>query len=299
MKSISRLPLNSLRVFDAVAQFGSMRRASEALSVQPSAVSMQIKNLNQYIGVAVFEARGRHLELTATGAALLPIVRSALAQIEEKIRSLKLDSTKRPFKLSVLTSFLHCWLLHRLPDFEARHPDFQLQILTGRELVELTGAAADAAVRLGGGKWAGLSSVKLMNDRLIPVAAPKLAKKFGRFAPGQIPANAKLLHSSVDPWSIWVGKPIQGLHQPVEIDDTFALLNAAEDGQGVALVRESLCERAFSTGRLVSLGNPIGYRYAYYFVQARQAPAHPGAQLFLLWLKRQIAECKDPPLRSG
>jgi LysR family transcriptional regulator, glycine cleavage system transcriptional activator len=293
MRSISKLPLNALRVFESVAQFGSMARASEALHVQPSAVSMQIKNLNEFVGVSLFETRGRRLELTAAGAALLPTVRSGLLEIETKIRSLQSAATKRPFTLSVLSSFLHCWLLHRLPDFEARHTDFRLQILTSRELVDIANGAADAAVRLGTGKWSGLSSAKLMSERLVPVATPKLARQAGTFAPGRIPANVRLLHSSVDPWSLWIGEPSQNLVHTVQIDDTFALLNAAEDDQGVALVRESLCARAFSTGRLVSLGDPIDYRYSYYFVQARNVSAHPGARVFLQWLKDQVAQSVD------
>ncbi|MGL4232381.1 MAG: LysR substrate-binding domain-containing protein [Casimicrobium sp.] len=290
MKTFSRLPLNALRVFEAVAHYGSMARASEALHVQPSAVSMQIKNLNEYVGVALFETRGRKLELTTAGFALLPAVRAGLNEIEAKIRSLQSAAQTRPFTLSVLPSFLHCWLLPRLPDFEARYPDFKLQILTGRELVDLAAGAADAAVRLGGGKWPGLSSTKLMNERLIPVASPTLAKQIGRFAQGRVSAKARLLHSSVDPWSLWTGEALERESHRVQVDDTFALLTAAEDGQGVALVRESLCARAFATGRLVSLGEAIPYRYAHYFVQARGATSLERGRVLLRWLKEKVNE---------
>jgi LysR family transcriptional regulator, glycine cleavage system transcriptional activator len=290
MNTFSRLPLNALRVFEAVAQFGSMARAAEALHVQPSAVSMQMKNLNEYVGVSLFETRGRRFELTVAGAALLPAVHSGLSEIEAKIRSLQSAATTRPFALSVLPSFLHCWLLHRLPDFEARHPDFRLQILTSRELVDIANGDADAAVRLGGGKWSGLSSTKLMDERLVAVATPKLAKQTGAFARGRIPANAKLLHSSVDPWSLWIGGPSKPLLHTVQIDDTFALLTAAEDGQGIALVRESLCTRAFLTGRLVRLGEAIDYHYASYFVQARRTNSQQRGDVLLQWLKAQMAE---------
>jgi LysR family transcriptional regulator, glycine cleavage system transcriptional activator len=290
MKTISRLPLNALRVFEAVAQSGSMVRASEALNVQPSAVSMQIKNLNEYVGVALFQSRGRRLELTAAGLQLLPAVRSGLSEIETKIRSLQSAWSTRPFTLSVLPSFLHCWLLQRLPVFEEQHPDFRLQILTSRELVDLSKGSADAAVRLGSGNWPNLSSVKLMNEKLVPVATPKLARQVGLFTRGTIPVKAKLLHSSVDPWSLWAGGPIPEVRRRLQIDDSFALLTAAEDGQGVALVRESLCERAFNTGRLVKLGEAINYRYASYFVQAKSSGIEQRGNILLGWLKAQITE---------
>jgi LysR family transcriptional regulator, glycine cleavage system transcriptional activator len=289
MKVTSRLPLNALRVFEAVAQTNSMARASEALSVQPSAVSMQMKNLNEYVGVALVRSRGRKLELTAAGLELLPAVRSGLAEIEAKIRTLQSAAATRPYTLSVLPSFLHCWLLPRLPNFEELHPDFKLQILTSRELVDVTNGAVDAAVRLGTGKWPSIASVKLMNEKLIPVAAPKVAKKVGAFARGRIPANAKLLHSSVDPWSFWTGETILDRHHKLQIDDSFALLTAAEDGRGVALVRESLCDRAFKTGRLVKLGEPIDYRYSSFFVQALHSSTQQRGDVLLQWLKAQIA----------
>jgi LysR family transcriptional regulator, glycine cleavage system transcriptional activator len=290
MKTISRLPLNALRVFEAVAQSNSMVRASEILNVQPSAVSMQMKNLSEYVGVALFQSRGRRLELTAAGLELLPAVRSGLSEIEAKIRTLQSATAARPYTLSVLPSFLHCWLLPRLPDFEARHPEFRLQILTSRELVDITNGAADAAVRLGVGKWPNLSSVKLMDEKLVPVAAPKVAKRFGAFPRRRIPAKAKLLHSSVDPWSLWTGEPLLERHHKLQIDDTFALLAAAEDGQGAALVRESLCDRSFKTGRLVKLGEPIEYRYAYFFVQALRTNTQQRGDVLLQWLKDQITE---------
>jgi LysR family transcriptional regulator, glycine cleavage system transcriptional activator len=254
MKVTSRLPLNALRVFEAVAQTNSMARASEALSVQPSAVSMQMKNLSEYVGVALVRSRGRKLELTAAGLELLPAVRSGLAEIEAKIRTLQSAAATRPFTLSVLPSFLHCWLLPRLPNFEELHPDFKLQILTSRELVDVTNGAVDAAVRLGTGKWPSIASVKLMNEKLIPVAAPKVAS-----------------------------------HHKLQIDDSFALLTAAEDGRGVALVRESLCDRAFKTGRLVKLGEPIDYRYSSFFVQALHSSTQQRGDVLLQWLKAQIA----------
>jgi LysR family transcriptional regulator, glycine cleavage system transcriptional activator len=297
MNTFSRLPLNALRVFEAVAHYGSMVRASEALHVQPSAVSMQIKNLSEYVGVALFETRGRKLELTAAGIALLPAVRSGLADIESRIRSLQSTAQTRAFTLSVLPSFLHCWLLPRLPDFEARYPDFKLQILTSRELVDLASGAADAAVRLGGGKWSGLSSTKLMDERLIPVASPTLAKQVGRFTQARVSRKARLLHSSIDPWSLWTGEAVERENHRVQVDDTFALLTAAEDGQGVALVRESLCARAFATGRLVSLGDAIPYRYSHYFVQARNAATLERGRVLLQWFKEKVKDTKGASKR--
>src|SRR4249919_2995561 len=114
MKAFPRLPLNALRVFEAVARLRSMTRAAEALDVQPSAVSMQMKNLADFVGLPLVVQSGRRLELTAHGEALLPCVVAGLGQIEEKIAALRRGAREQPFTLSVLPAFLHLWLYPRL-----------------------------------------------------------------------------------------------------------------------------------------------------------------------------------------
>src|SRR5512146_3279803 len=133
VKAISRLPLNSLRVCEAVARLKSMSRAAEALNVQPSAVSMQMKNLTAYIGLPLVVSAGRGLELTKHGESLLPSVLSGLGQIEERILAMRRTARAQPFTLSVLPGFLHLWLHPRLARFEAAHPQFKLRIVASRE----------------------------------------------------------------------------------------------------------------------------------------------------------------------
>jgi LysR family transcriptional regulator, glycine cleavage system transcriptional activator len=295
MDTLSRLPLNALRVFDAVARYGSMAKAAEALSVQPSAVSMQITNLNDYLGSPLFLKRAKRLELTKVGAQLLPKIRLSLHSIDAAVRSAKLSTQDRPFTLSVLSSYLHCWLLPRLPLFEAQHADFKMQILTSRELVDVAGGAADAAVRLGAGRWPQLRSTKLMDEWLVPVASPAVADRFGPLKSRRIPVKAPLLHNSIDPWTLWTNAAVPKSHS-VQIDDTFALLTAAEEGQGIALVRQTLCQRAFATKRLVRLGEPIPYRFAHYFVEPKQTSGTAAEKMAILrsWLKEQ----SEAPLQT-
>jgi LysR family transcriptional regulator, glycine cleavage system transcriptional activator len=286
----ARLPLNALRVFEAVASQGSMTRAAALLNVQPSAVSMQIKNLTTYVGQALFAIQGKHWVLTPTGLQLLPVVRRTLADLEASLDALRVNVKQRPFTLALLPSFLHGWLMPRLPKFERQFPDFHLQLLSGRELVDLAQGGADAAIRLGRGKWPGLVSEKLMAEQIFPAATPKLAKQIGRLEVGELPQRSKLLHSSVDPWSIWTNLPNASDVKQVEFDDALALISAAEAGQGVALVRARLSEAQIASGRLVQFGPAMPYRFDYYFVQTKlpeQTTRSAQAQRLLSWLEAE------------
>ena len=287
MEVIPRLPLNSLRVFEAVARFGSMARAAAALNVQPSAVSMQMKNLAEFVGLPLIAKVGKRVELTSHGQALFPSVLAGLGQIEDTIASLRRAAREQPFTLSVLPAFLHLWLLPRIAAFEAEHPSFRMRILSSRELVDPARGEADAAVRLGAGTWAGLQAKKLMDEGLVPVCAPSLRKRVGRLARGGVPKGVPLLHSAVDPWTRWSTEADKGQQPLIAIDDAIAVVKAAEQGRGVALARTSLVEAAVREGRLVALGAPVAYRWSYYWVTTRAAAQDQRHELMFRWLKAQ------------
>ena len=149
--ALRRLPLNSLRVFVAVAEHLHFTRAASSLGVTVSAVSMQVRLLEQYLGVALFERRGQRLELSAQGAALVPKVRSGLAGLQNAIDDARAGKGEGPLRISMLGSFLTQWLMPRLPGFEALHPDIELRIESSTSLVDFTQSDVDAAIRLGAG----------------------------------------------------------------------------------------------------------------------------------------------------
>ncbi len=294
MNSFPRLPLNALRVFEAVARHGSMTKAAQALNVQPSAVSMQMKNLTEHIGTPLVMKVGKRLELSAAGTTLLGAVVAGLGQIEDTVTTLRKAAENAPFTLSVLPSYLHTWLMPRLPAFEAANPSCRVQLLVSRELADLNQGQVHAAVRLGAGHWPGLHAEHLMDEWLLPVCAPKLSKRVGVVALGHCPAGVNLLHGSVDPWSLWAGKTAPARAPTLTIDDAFALVTAAEAERGVALARWSVAQPALAAGRLVAVGKRIRYRYAYYWVVRdtrladESAAASTGAAL-LAWLRVQSA----------
>lgn len=288
MKSIARLPLNSLRTFEAVARLGSMARAAQALNVQPSAVSMQIKSLTEYVGVPLLVRVGRRVELTPHGQALLPSVASGLGRIEEAVASLRNTRRQQPFTLSVLPAFLHLWLLPRLGRFEKAYPSFRMRVVASRELVDPTRGDADAAIRLGTGKWARVQAEKLMDEGLVPVCSPALRRQVGWLGPGELPRHVPLLQSELDPWTRWSEQAIHGRQRAIAIDDVVAVVSAAQQGQGVALVRTSLARDALEQGRLVAVGHPIPYRWSYYWVTSPLASGDARHARVLGWLRGEM-----------
>src|SRR5262244_4653971 len=127
-RSFDRLPLNALRVFEAVATRLSFAGAAEALHVTPAAVSMQIRTLEEYLRVPLFRRSARAIALSTEGALLLPGVRRGLAELQQAMQQLRQHRSGGVLSITTIASLLQKWLLPRLPLFYSRHPDIELSI---------------------------------------------------------------------------------------------------------------------------------------------------------------------------
>jgi LysR family glycine cleavage system transcriptional activator len=292
------LPLNAVRVFEAVAAQRSFSAASEALHVTTAAVSMQIKSLEQYLQVRLFRRNRRDVQLTTEGESLLPFVRRGLDELELGFRAVK-SARGSALVISVLGSFLQRWLLPRLPDFRAAHPKIDLQVRASMALADFARDDVHVAIRFGRGGWPRLHAERLLDDWVVAVCTPELLKRYGRLrGPGHT-GDYPLVHSSSEPWDIWLttnseGKemwPMSGL----AFDDSVAVVNAAEQGQGLALVRWSLAAGQIAEGRVV-LAHPQALRFAssYYFVCPEPYLELPKVAAFRDWL-RSVAESSPTP----
>jgi LysR family glycine cleavage system transcriptional activator len=288
-KPVSRLPLNSLRSFEAVGRLGSMSKAAEALNVQPSAVSMQMKNLAAYVGLPLLAKVGRRVELTRNGEELLRSVTGGLRQIEAAVAAMRGAARQRPFTVSTTPAVLHLWLMPRLAQFEALHPGYRMRIVSSRELVDPSLGEIDAALRLGSGKWPGTKARKVMDDWLVPACTRAVAKRVGLLRRGAMPKGVTLFASTLDPWTLWSPHGARAQTASIQADDAISLVKAAEQGRGVALLRTLLIEDSLREGRLVAIGPAIPYRFSYYWVTSRNAPADERAAIFFEWLKAQAA----------
>ena len=296
-RSFDRLPLNALRVFEAVATHLSFAEAAEALHVTPAAVSMQIRTLEQYLRVPLFRRSARAIALSAEGALLLPGVRRGLAELQQAMHQLRQHRTGGVLNISTLASFLQKWLLPRLPQFYARHPDVELSIHTSPEPVDFTQTNFHAALRMSTGPSAGLYNEKLLDEWFLPVCSPEMLARYG---PVRTPADLKrypLLRSADESWSIWrrPGTEIDWRERGAAFDDSLTVLAAAEQGQGLALTRWALVAQDIANGRIArASAQVLPCPRSYYFVCPESYLELPKLQRLLAWL-REVAAASPRP----
>jgi DNA-binding transcriptional LysR family regulator len=274
-KAHARLPLAALRVFAAVAARRSFSSAAELLNLSTAAVSMQIKTLEQYLEVRLFLRGPHHVELTAEGERLVPFVERGLGELEQGFRLLRADRGGGALVVSMLPSFLHSWLLPRLPRFHAAHPEIDLRLQCTPELADFGRAEVHAAIRVGEGRWPNLHAEKLFDEWLIPVCAPALLARHGMLEGPGTTRDYPLLHSISEPWTMWLegatlrtcrtdaGWPASG----AAFDDSVAILSAAVQGRGLVLARWSLADAFITSGQLVpACGAVIPHSFDAWFV---------------------------------
>ncbi|OXC73751.1 transcriptional regulator GcvA [Caballeronia sordidicola] len=252
-------PLNALRNFEAVARHGSFAAAAADLNVTHWAVGKQIRLLEDWFGVPLFERRARGVVLTDEGSALLNDVSNAFDRLATGAARLRHDEFTRRVsgivRVNVLASFALCWLLPRLADFHARYPDIDVRVSTTSRKLRYIGDAFDIGVRSGQEQGAGLASRTLMADVRLPACSPALL----RHHPIQSVADLRhhtLLHSASTraAWSRWLreaGAPDLRAARHVEFEHAYLQLAAAVEGRGVTLASLPLIGRDIAAGRLV------------------------------------------------
>jgi LysR family transcriptional regulator, glycine cleavage system transcriptional activator len=282
--------MQALRALEAAARTGSLTRAAEALSVTHGAISHQIKALEATVGVPLIERAGRGIRMTDDGERLATRVRAALADVADALREATERNNPRQLRVSVTPSFAARWLLPRLGKFLARHPDIDLDVRSSITLVDFRRDDTDIAIRHGFGGWPDVHAEHILSDTYFPVCSPRLAPKLPR-SPAEL-ARYTLLRSDDEWWKPWfdaVGldwvEPSRG---PI-FNDSALMLQAAVEGQGVALARTSLLGNDVRNGLLVRLFDidvPAPRRY--YLVYPPRLAGSPKLALFRAWLQDEI-----------
>ena len=285
-------------MFAAVAQHMSVSRAADALGVTASAVSMQLKALEDYLQLPLLRRRGRNLELTPEGERLLPRVERGLRELEEAIDAARGDRCEGELSVTALPSFMQQWLMPRLPDFQARHPKLQVTIHTSTETVDLRQSRLQAAIRMGRGHWPGLQAEKLLDEWLVLVCAPALLARHGPVRSTADLRPYRLVHSTSEPWSSWLLEhdDQRDLARTALYDDSVTVIRAAEAGQGLALARWSLVESELRLGRLALASERVVLsELAYYFACLPEYLNVEKVRLLRLWLTEQARTFPPPP----
>jgi LysR family glycine cleavage system transcriptional activator len=294
---MSNLPLNALRTFEAVASRLSFAKGAEALHVSSAAVSSQIRALEQRLGLSLFHRHGRQITLTEAGRKLLPGVQRGLTELNQAVQLVSQDRSEGVLNLSMMPSFLQKWLMPRLSGFYNSEPDIDLRINVDNSKVNFDQSDMHAAVRLGPGKWAGLKSVKLMDDWILPVCSKRLLKKIGPIKTVDELLQFDLLFAPSAAWDPWFrehGESGRDSRWTV-LNDSLSILMAAEQGEGIALSRWSLVARDIEARRLVRpIDTVVKSDWSHYFVAPPQYFDLPKVRVFRDWLMEQCLKFEPP-----
>jgi LysR family glycine cleavage system transcriptional activator len=297
-----RLPLNALRVFEAVATHLNFGEAAEALHVTPAAVSQQIKTLEDYLQAPLFRRDGRRVQLTSEGTQLLPGIRHGLDELEATLQRLRQERQTGSVNVSMLASFLQRWLMPRLGGFRVQHPEIELRLHTSPTAVDFARSDFHAAVRFGLGRYGELRTEKITDDWLVAVAAPALIEKHGPLPGTGDLAQYPLLHGDELDWANWSTGDTRSMSalRGAFIDDTVSLLTACTEGMGYALLRWTIAASEVQAGRVALASEHIvPHRFAYYFVCPQDYATFPKVAALREWLMQQGREFAKPPVPTA
>ena len=287
-------PLNALRAFEAAARHLNFSRAADELSVTPGAVSQQIQNLEDYVGVALFKRTPKGLLLTDPAQIALPALREAFDRLAEAASMLTAAVDGRRLTVSVAPSFAAKWLVPRLGQFEALHPQVDVWISAGMELVDFNSGEIDIAIRYGAGRYPGLEVVRLMQETVIPVASPALLETQPLNDPSDLAGHILLHDGSPDAdescpdWTMWLAargvRGVDGTRGP-RFNQSSLVIEAAVGGRGVALAKRALAQADLDAGRLVSpFQITTAVDFAYYLVHPKPKGRLPQVKAFMTWI---------------
>jgi LysR family glycine cleavage system transcriptional activator len=247
-----------LRAFEAAARHLSFTLAASELNVTQTAISHQIRRLEEELGIRLFVRQNRALALTPEARDYLPGVRAAFNDLRLATDRLLRKDDDKVLTVSTLASLAAKWLLPRLTDFQEQHPGIDVRITTSTSLVDFQRDNVDAAIRYGRGQWPGLRADWLMADELFPVCSPSLLRGDKPLRQPEDLKGYPLLHTSnanSDDWRLWLtaaGLPGDIARQPgITFDMIFMTIQAAIDGIGVAMGRTSYVQDDIAKGRLV------------------------------------------------
>jgi LysR family glycine cleavage system transcriptional activator len=295
-------PLNSLRAFEAAARHLSFTKAAEELHVTPAAISHQIKALEEQLGVPLFRRLTRALRLTQAGQAALPPMRDGFDSLADAVDLLRAHENSGALTVSLDPSFAAKWLVPRLDRFRAALPDLDVRLDATDKLTDFQRDNVDLAIRYGSGNYPGLEVERLLSEEIFPVCSPKLLEGPAPLAQPSDLRHHTLIHLEWDSenvtapnWRMWL--LAAGIHDidftrgPVFSMTTLAL-QAAIEGQGVALASSFLVADDLAAGRLVvpfdlSVCDPLDF--AYHVVVPKRTADLPKVVAFKTWLLDEIA----------
>ena len=288
-------PLNALKAFEAAARHESFTRAAEELCVTQGAVSHQVKALEAELGLKLFTRERQRLVITEQGREYLAVLRDAFDRIALGTERLRQRQSSGVLTVSTSPDFAAKWLVNRLGRFSERHPTIDLRVSAAMHHVDFAREDVDVAVRHGEGNWPGLHTVRLSPEQLFAVCSPKLLSGSRAIRePADILKHPLLHMDDRKDWARWLEAAgladADALHGPV-LNRASMIIDAAVDGQGIALARTTLAAWDLINGRLVRpfpLALPL--MKTYWIVCPKATASLPKIVAFRDWLLSEAAD---------
>ena len=282
-------PLNSLKAFEAAGRLLSFTRAAEELSVTQAAVSHQVKLIEEYLGISLFDRYPRRLSLTLHGKALLPEVIEAFDRVSTAISAIKQDQGSNMLSVRLAPSFAAKWLSPRLKYFWLQYPEINLSLYHAHPAVNFSRENIDIAVTYGKGDWPDVVAEPLLSLDFFPVCTPAFMSNHKPLSDIENLRYYTLLHDADNEcWADWVRLAgLEGItvDKGTMIDDTNVLIQAALDGQGVALGSSTFVQEYLDSGRLIKpFDITLRNDFAYYIVCPPEHLKKPAVKAFKNWL---------------
>jgi LysR family glycine cleavage system transcriptional activator len=293
-------PISLLCAFEAASRHESFSTAARELNLTQSAVSRQIRALEDILGAELFHRERQTVTLTVAGSAYAREIREALGRIASATLGYRANPANRSLRLAVLPTFGTRWLASRLPRFTAQNPGFLINLSTRNAPFDFAADHVDAAIHFGQAQWPGADMMYLMGEQSVPVCSPGFVEQRGIHTAEDL-AAAPLLHLETRPdaWERWFalkGVEANALHGML-FDQIGLMAEAAIAGLGVALVPQFLFRDELEHGALVEAvpDGLIAGSEGYYLVWPPSHEHQPALERFRAWLAGEVAEMADTP----
>ena len=300
-------PISALRALETAARHVSFTRAAHELNVTQSAISHQIKTLEEVWGVKLFNRTVRGVVLTPTGEELAKVTREFFDRMTHTLDALRVSSSHEPLRVDTLQSFAVKWLVPRLGRFHELHPEIDVWISTHDRLVEFGIDDVDLTIRLGRGHYPGLHASLLMREEVYPVCTPEF------FAHDGLPESPRALldcplllrlgepnHPNWEQWFEAAGLPGVRPNEGLRFPDSNMAIEASKDGLGVALARTAHVTDELATGELIRLFDVVcPSTVAYYLVCPEGRAGEPRIAAFRKWITGEAASMHAESQRAA
>ena len=305
---VSRLPsLAALKAFESVGRHLSFQRAADELCLTPSAVSHQVRTLENQLGTRLFVRRHHELELTRTGDSYLGRIQAIIADLLDATADVVNSNGQAPLTIQLCPSLAATWMVRRLSSFRTENPDLEINVVTPYEDPHFLLPEVDVGVLYGTGNWTGVRAELLLTEEIFPVCSPDYLKSSAPLKKPTDLENHTIIRctlASNPEWQYWlehVGHPDLKPRQNLRFHNRVQTIEGATQGLGIAMGRRPIVDEALRSGKLVI---PFEERLpgygAYYLVYPDQAGRLPRISAFRTWITEQaaqVASAGDAPPR--